>query len=64
LAQKPNKDILVQLMLKHGLSRADVAVMAERSESVIRQWLSNAGRDMPDSLMQLIQYKIADKFED
>jgi len=57
---KPNKDILLQLMLLNGLDRADVARLTNRKASTIRNWMSGAGRDMPDDLLALLKYRVGD----
>ena len=58
--KKPNKDILIQIMLKNGLNRADIAKMCGRDEATIRSWLSVAKDDVPDHMLQLIKLKVGD----
>ena len=58
--KKPNKDYLLQIMLKHGLNRADIARLTNRKPSTIRNWMSGEGRDMPGETLQLLKFKIGD----
>ena len=61
---KPNRDILLQIMLARGLSRAEISVMADRKLTTIEQWLSRAGKDLPDTVLQLLKYKIGEDMND
>lgn len=58
---KPNKDILMQLMLKHGMNRKDIEEITGRSEITIRQWLGSAGNDVPFHMLKIIKLKIGDE---
>jgi len=56
---KPNRDLLLQLMLLHGLQRNEVAAITNRSESAVNNWLApNYSQDVPDEVMQLLKFTI------
>ena len=48
-------------MLKHGLSKAEIAKIINRSPSTVRVWLSRAASDMPDDVLWILNARIEDK---
>lgn len=55
-----NADRLRELMDLHRLKPADVATMLDRSYQTVRIWLSVSDQNIPDPLLELLEYKLAE----
>lgn len=61
MKEKPNRMKLRLIMTEHDLIAEDVAVMLGRTLSTVQTWMSKAGADMPNHLLELLEYKLADR---
>jgi len=48
-------------MLLRGANHAEIAALTGRSVSTVYNWTEQNGEDMPDTVLQLLKYKIADQ---
>ena len=61
MTNKPNRDILLQIMLKNGLSRDDISTMLNRNASTVRHWFSGSENDMPDDALWRLRAMLEEK---
>ena len=50
---------LKALMSKHNLRAPDVAKILKRSDQTVREWRCSNANDIPDSLLELLELRLA-----
>lgn len=60
---KRNQQQLMDLMYHHRLQASDVAELLNILPNTVRVWRCNGGMSMPDSKLELLQFKLEKRGE-
>ena len=60
MSEKRNRKELRVLMAAHDLRAEDVALLLDRQITTVQAWAGLGPQVMPDHLLQLLEYKVAD----
>jgi len=50
-------------MAEHDKSCPDIALILDRSDSTVREWVSNSGADIPSHSLELLNFKLTQSKE-